>query len=186
MKRATVFGMLTLCGLLAACSHHSDDEITLGGHGGMVNIHMGFENGQVALQARDAPPALISAAGDLQIDQQPVAVDPAQRELLKSYYENAMMIRTDGIATGKAGVAVGAQALKSVATRLASGNPDQIQQDIDAKTQLVKDAVLKICRDLGNVKTNQDQLVVQLPAFKPYGDIVSATDVSDCEKGQKD
>lgn len=186
MKCAAVFGILTLCGLLAACGNHSDDEVTIGGHGGMVNVHMGFENGQVALHAQDAPTAVISAAGDLQIDQQPVAVNQAQRELLKSYYENAMMIRTDGIATGKAGVAVGAQALKSVATRLASGNPDQIQQDIDAKTKLVKDAALKICHDLGNIKSTQDQLVAQLPAFKPYGNVIGGDDVNDCEKDQKD
>jgi hypothetical protein len=185
MKYATVSGMLVLCSLLAECGHHSDITV-IGGEGGAVNVNMGLGNGQVTLHAQDAPDAVITANGDLQINQQPVTVDAADRELLKSYYENAMMIRTDGIATGKAGVAVGAQALKSVATRLASGNPDQIQQDVDAKAKLVKEAALKICHDLGNIKTSQDQLAAQLPAFKPYGSVISADSVNDCEKDQKD
>jgi hypothetical protein len=68
---------------------------------------------------------------------------------------------------------------------LASGDPDQIKQDVNAKTQIVKASVLKLCQDIGNTKTAQDQLSTQLSAFKPYANIISADDVNDCEKDQQ-
>lgn len=182
MTYITRFGILTLCGLMAACSGHSDD---ITGTSDMVNGAIRLGNGQVTLRAQNAPDAVIGANGDLQINQQAVETSPAERELLKSYYENVMMIRTDGIATGKAGAMVGAQALKSVAKGIAGGNTDQIQHDIDAKTKVVTEAALKICHDLANVKTNQDQLAAQLPAFKPYGHVVNGDDIGDCDKDQK-
>jgi hypothetical protein len=184
MRHATLSGLLTLCCVLAACGQQSD-HIIIAGRSGVVNIPLGLDDGHVTLHAQDAPDATISANGELQIDQQPVTTSAGERELLKSYYENAMKIRTDAIATGKAGAAVGAQALKSVANRLASGDPDQIKQDVNAKTQIVKASVLKLCQDIGNTKTAQDQLSTQLSAFKPYANIISADDVNDCEKDQQ-
>ncbi|RDS86469.1 hypothetical protein DWU99_04320 [Dyella psychrodurans] len=166
---------------MSACSNHMDDLNS----SDIMNGSIRLSHEQVTLHAKDSPDAVISANGDLQIDQKSVETSPAERELLKSYYENAMMIRTDGIATGKAGAAVGAQALKSVAKGIAGGNGDQIQQEIDAKTKVVKEAALKICQDLANIKTNQDQLVAQLPAFKPYDNVISGDDVGDCQKDQK-
>jgi hypothetical protein len=182
MKRVSVLATLTLCGLLAACGNGSDNHLSIStGDTDMLNGNIRLGHGQVTLRAHDAPDASISANGDLQINQQSVATDPAVRELLKSYYENAMMVRTDGIATGKAGEAIGEEVAKNVASNLASGHPDQIQPDVEAKAQLVKQAALKICEDIGNIQTAQNQLVTQLPAFKPYGNIVSASDVSDCK-----
>lgn len=185
MRYAIIFGLLTMCCLLAACGKHSDN-IIIGGSHGVVDIHLGLEGQRVTLHAQDAPEATINADGDFQVNQQPVAVNASERELLKSYYENAMMIPTDAIATGKAGAAIGAQALKSVASQLAGGNPDHIKQDVEAKAATVKAAALKICQDLGNTKTAQDQLAAQLPAFKPYGNVIDADSVSNCEKDQKD
>lgn len=191
-------GIIALCGLLAACGDHSDDHSITAVHsdgritvinsdiGGLSHgsIHLG--NGDVTVRADNTPDAVITANGDLRIDQRDVAVDAAQREQLKSYYGNATMILTDGIATGKAGAAVGEEAAKSVLTRLASGNPDKIQQDIDAKVKPLKEAALKICSDLGNVKNSQDQLAATLPAFKPYGSVISSSDVDDCKKDKDD
>lgn len=181
MKHAALCGIVLLCGAITACSDHGNDFNS----SDIINGSIRLSHEQVTLHAKNAPDAVISANGDLQIDQQAVQTSPAERELLKSYYENAMMIRTDGIATGKAGAAVGAQALKSVAKGIAGGNGDQIQQEIDAKTKVVKAAALKICQDLANIKTNQDQLATQLPAFKPYGSVISGNDVNDCQSDEK-
>jgi hypothetical protein len=182
MNYATMLGTLALCGLLAACGNDSDSHsITsdAGVHLSSGSIRAG--DGQITLRTSGTPDAVISAQGDLQINQQAVTVDPAVRDLLKSYYQNAISVRTDGIATGKAGAEVGEQALKSVTKGMTSGHPDQIQAEIEAKAQVVKEAALKVCADLGNIQSAQDQLVAQLPAFKPYGHIVSADDVSDCK-----
>lgn len=198
MRHLSSLSFLALCCLLAACSDHSDDHsvavVHANWHLTVINsnvdglshgsIHLG--NGDVTIRANDAPDAVITANGDLRIDQRPIAVDAPQRELLKSYYGGATTILTDGIATGKAGAAVGEEAAKSVLTRLASGNPDKIQQDIDTKVKPLKEAALKICDDLGNVKHSQDQLAAALPAFKPYGNVVSVDDVEDCKKDKDD
>jgi len=187
MRRSWI-GIAALCCVLGACGDHSGGHITVinSNVGGFSNgsIHLG--NGDVAVRANGAPDAVITANGDLRIDQHPIAVDATQRELLKAYYGNAMAILTDGIATGKAGAAIGEEAAKSVVTRLASGNPDKIQQDIDAKVKPLKEAVLKICNDVGSVKKNQDQLAATLPAFKPYGNVISGDDVEDCKKDNDD
>jgi hypothetical protein len=71
-------------------------------------------------------------------------------------------------------------------TRLASGDPGKIQQDIDTKVKPLKEAALKICEDLGNIKRNQDQLATTLSVFKPYGEVVSTDDVDDCKKDKDD
>jgi hypothetical protein len=195
MHRLSAFASaFALCGLLAACGDHSDDRsltvVNANGHISVINSHINglahgqlqLANGDVIVRADGAPDAVINANGDLQIDQHSVAINDAQRALLKSYHDNATMILTDGIATGKAGAALGQEAAKSVLTNLANGNPDKIQQDIDAKTKPLKEAALKICTDLGNVKQNQDELVAALPAFKPYGNVVGSNDVDDCRK----
>lgn len=198
MRHLSSMSALALCCLLAGCGDHSDDHsITVVHSNGRItvinsdvggfshgDIHLG--HGDVTVHTSGAPDAIISANGDLRIEQRPVAVDAAQRELLKSYYGSAMMILTDGIATGKAGAAVGEEAAKSVLTRLASGSPDKIQQDIDAKVKPLKAAALKICDDVGNVKSSQDQLAATLPAFKPYGNVIAAGDVDDCKKDKDD
>jgi hypothetical protein len=181
MKHAVLLASLTLCSLLAACGSDSDSySITHDSGVHLSNGSIRAKDGQITLRTSDTPDATITAQGDLTINQQTVAVDPAIRDLLKSYYQNATAVRTDGIATGKAGAEVGKQAVESVKQGLASGHPDQIGQQIEAKAQVVKEAALKICQDLGGIQSAQDQLAAQLPAFKPYGHIVSINDVSDC------
>jgi len=197
-RLSSYVAVLALCSFLAACGDHSDDHnitvVNSGGHISVVNsnitglshgrLHLG--NGDVTIRADGAPDAVINADGNLQVDQHPIAINDAQRALLKSYHDNAMLILTDGLATGKAGAALGEGAAKSVLTHLADGNPDKIQQDIDAKTKPLIAAALKICTDLGEVKNSQDQMAASLPAFKPYADVVSSDDVEGCRKNKND
>jgi hypothetical protein len=128
MKSATALGMLTLCSVLAACGNDSDGHsITRG-----TDIHLSSgsirsENGQISLSTSEAPDAAISAQGQLTINQQAVAIDPASRDLLKSYYQNAIAVHADGMATAKAGEDGGKQAVASVKQAIHSGHSDQIQ-----------------------------------------------------------
>lgn len=182
--------------MLAACGDHSGQHdvtvVASGDHvtvsrslqlGDLVRGKLRLENGDVRIHVDGAPDATISADGRLQIGQQPIAVDAVQQQLLRQYYGNTSAIAADGLATGKAGAEVGEQAVKSVTTRLLSGEPDRIQQDIDAKARLVTAAAAKICQDLSKLQAVQDQLAAQLPAFKAYGGGVMASDVDDCTKG---
>lgn len=189
---------LALCCVLAGCGDHSSGRsitiIQSGGHITSIDSDesdlrhgsIQFAQDHVTIHTRQAPDAVIDANGDLQIDARAVTVDPASRDLLKTYYSSALTIRSDAIATGKAGVAVGEQAAKSVLKRLASGNPDAIQHDIDAKSALVKADAAKICQDLRSTKHSQDQLATSLPAFRPYGAVVGDDDITECNKDSQE
>jgi hypothetical protein len=178
MKYAVALGLFSTCLLISACSEQS------GSHSGGAHVLNGsiqLGNGQITLHTWSAPVATISANGDLQVEQQTVMVDPAARELLKSYYASAQSIHVDSVATDKAGEAMGDQIAQSIKTQLANGHPEQIGKDVEAQTKPLVQAALKICQDMSDIKATQDQLVNQLPAFKPYGNIVGANDISDCK-----
>lgn len=187
-------GFVAVCALLAGCGDHSDQHgVTVVYSGNRLssfntdvdNLAHGslrLSDRQVIIHADGAPDASITADGDLRVNQQPVATAPAERDMLKAYYSHMLAIHSDGIAIGKAGAAVGKQAVESVATRLLSGQPDRIEQDVHSKTKLFTAAAMKICQDLSGIKTSQDQLAANLPAFKPYGNVISGSDITDCAK----
>ena len=60
------------------------------------------------------PDAVIDAAGDLSIGGKTLALTPAQRDLLKTYYGQVVNIRSAGIETGKAGAALAGHAVGAV------------------------------------------------------------------------
>ncbi|HEY0197756.1 MAG TPA: DUF2884 family protein [Rhodanobacter sp.] len=183
---ASLIGAVVLTGLLAGCDHDSDINIISSGNSNLVNGGIRLHDGLVTLHAKGSPDATISATGDLGIDQHAVEVNANQRSLLQQYYRNAAAVRQHGIETGKAGAAIAGQAISSVAKGIAKGDTDQIDKEIDAKTAVVTQTALKICGDLAGIKTAQDALASQLPAFKPYAAIVDAGAVIDCEKDAKD
>jgi hypothetical protein len=115
-----------------------------------------------------------------------VQTNADQRNLLLAYYRSASAVREHGIETGKAGAAIAGQAIGSVAKGIVSGNTDDIDKEVDAKTAAVTQAALKICTDMAGIKAAQDALASQLAAFKPYASIVDPDAVIDCEKGAKD
>jgi len=139
----------------------------------------------VALHAPGRPDAEITAAGDLSIGNTAVTVTPAQRELLKSYYSDALAVRDHGIATGVAGANVASTALSSVAKGLASGNTDKIDAEVNASADKVEAQAANICADLERIHATQDVLSAQLEAFRPYA-VVKASEVDDCARDLKD
>jgi len=178
MKYAMAFGLFSACLLVAACSEHG------GNHSGGAHVLNGgvqLGNGQITLHTWNASVATISANGDFQIEQQAVSTTPAVRDLLKSYYTNVQSIHADSVATDKAGEAMGDQISQAVKTQLDNGHPDQIGKAVEGQTKPLVQAALKVCQDMNVIKATQDQLVSQFPAFKPYGNIVSASDISDCK-----
>jgi hypothetical protein len=186
MSHSRWIGALVLCGLIAGCGNSSDHvSIISSGYTSLANGGITMDDGKVALHSSGAPDATITAAGDLNINGNAIATDAAQREQLQHYYSGVVAVRDHGIATGKAGAAVAGQALKSVASNLVNGTPDQIGNQVDAKAQVVTEAALKICKDIGDIRAAQDNLAGQLPAFKPYAGIVGNGDVKDCGKDSK-
>ncbi len=163
--------------LLAGC----DMQIDMGSGTGFRSISI--HDHSLAIHARGAPDATVTAAGDLSIDGKAVALTPAQRDLLQQYYAQVVAIRSDGIATGKAGAAMAGHAIGSVAAGLAHGDPDSIGPAIDARAKQVEAKAMAICDDLVVLRTKQDAIVAALPAFKPYASI-DAKESMDCRSRQ--
>jgi hypothetical protein len=99
---------------------------------------------------------------------------------------SAVAVRDHGIATGKAGVAVAGAAMQGIAAGIASGDSNQIDKHVDAKTRQVDEEANKICLDIAQIKASQDALAAQLPAFKPYAGILGADAGADCTNHSSD
>ena len=170
MKHLLVF-LVAACfaATLTAC-----DGDTIGSH------HLSLKNGVLTAHVHGQPDATISAEGDLKIDGKPVAVTPAQHDLLKKYYGDVVAIRTAGIETGKAGAAMAGHAIGAVAQGLAHGNPDSIGPKIDAQAKKIEDKALAVCDDVAVLQSTQDAIAASLPAFKPYATF-DGTKTSDCK-----
>lgn len=181
MSYRRVIGLLAMTALIAACGKESGNtNVASFRSGSVVTGDITLRKDEVTLHTPGAPEALINAAGDLSIDQQPTPINAAQRALLQDYYRNVLAVNEHGIAAGMAGAVVAGQAIKSVVQGVASGNTDNIDKEIHAKSQKVTQSAVKICQDLANIKAAQDSLAGQLAAFKPYAGIVEASSISDC------
>jgi hypothetical protein len=172
MSSRFLFSLLLTTGLMAGCGNHSD-------HGDTIANYISIHDGSVAVHAPRRADADISAAGDLSIDGASITVTPAQRDLLKHYYDTALALRDHGIATGNAGIATAGKAIASVASGLASGTPDKIGSEVDASAAKVEAKAALVCNDLTELQSTQDTLARQLPAFQPYA-LIKSHDVADC------
>jgi hypothetical protein len=166
--------MLLLAASLAACDN-SDRHDTVTNY---ISIH----EGSVSVHAPGRADADITAAGALSIADTSVAVTPAQRDLLRHYYSTALTLRDHGIATGKAGVATAGQALRSVASGLASGNTDKIDSEVNASAAKIEAKANLVCIDLADLQSTQNTLATQLPAFQPYA-LIKTHEAADCRRG---
>ncbi|HET7222765.1 MAG TPA: hypothetical protein VFI81_06185 [Rhodanobacteraceae bacterium] len=176
MKRIlTLATVLLIVATVAACSRG-------GGHDRSTSIfqHLSIaDNGDVVAHARDGSDARITAAGDLDIQGKSLAVTPAQRELLKGYHADAVVLRKDAVATGEAGMKTGMHALDAVAKGLASGNADSIDREVDSRAKQVDALANAVCQDLARLYADQGKVAAAMPAFGPYATI-EPHEVSEC------
>lgn len=182
MSRIRLAPLLLASTLLAACSGKGDHfhlNVVSKGNTSINNGAVTVEDDTVTLHPGQAPTATINSAGDFAVDGKQVTITPAQRALLMQYYAGAMAVREHGVETGKAGTAIAGEALKNAV----SGGDDKSAEDkVKAQSEKVKQSALKICDDLVQIRTAQDQLVSQLPAFKPYDQLVTAEGADECRK----
>jgi hypothetical protein len=151
-------------------------------HYDTVTNYLSIHEGSIAVHSSGRADADITAAGDLSIAGNNVAVNDTQRDLFKHYYTTALAIRDHGIATGEAGAAVAGKALSSVASGLASGDTSKIDSEVNASADKVEAKAALICTDLADLRSTQETLAGQLPAFQPYAQI-KANEADDCRRG---
>lgn len=178
MSTLRAVGLTLGVALLAACSSGGRDA----GHTSVFQHLSIADNGDVIAHAHGGGDARVSAAGALAIAGKPVAVNPAQRQLLQGYHADALKLQKDGIATGAAGLSTGLHALGAVATGLANGDPDSIDSKVNARADKVEALARVVCEDFARLYADQGKVTAAIPAFAPYATI-EAHDVSDCHAG---
>ena len=179
MSLRSLPGLLLIVGLLAGCGNASVSEF---GSTVIANGAITVKHDKVTLRVAAAPTAIIQADGTLQVDSKSVSTDAAQRELLKQYYLAASSVREHGIETGKAGVAFAEESVKNALASALGGDEGKNNERAAAAPNKVVQAAMKICQDLANIRTAQDSLAAQLPAFKPYAGIIGPTESGRCHK----
>lgn len=169
---------LPLVGLLAACNPGTHVSTSTG------NVSSDGKN--ITLRADGQPDARISANGDLTIDGKAVTLNAAQRVLLQSYKTQMDAMTADGIAIGKQGAKLAGKAVGAAIQGAINGDDgDKVGSQVEAEAKKIEQQAMQLCKRLVTIKTSQDALAEQLPAFKPYATI-DDSDVHDCGSSNTD
>ena len=174
MIRTLTITLSTL--LLVACSNGGDSNAN-GDARAETSAALWGQN--LKLDATGHPRAEVSAKGDFIIDGKPVPVSDAQRALLVAYHRELGGIADAGIATGKEGVKLAGKAVGAAVKGIFSGNPDHIEQEMEAEAKKVEAEAMKICDRLPGLYKAQQDLAAALPAFQPYAGM-EQDDVKEC------
>ena len=172
MKAKILLLPLLLLPVVGGCTSTSGDGYTTGSDafGTHINgnMHLDFDNDGLVVKAGGRPDAHVGANGDLRIGDKAVAVTPAQRALLVRYYGEAVNVRDDGIAIGKAGAALGVKAVSNVVESLFSDDHHGNDAGMKANSDKIDVAAQKMCDDMLRIRSTQGEIASQLPAFAPY------------------
>ena len=164
--------------LLAACSQDRDAN-----DNGATSGALWGQN--LKLNATGHPRAEVSAKGDFIVDGKPVPVNDQQRALLVAYHRELGGIADAGIATGKEGAKLAGKAVGAAVRGIFSGNPDQIDKEMEAESKKVEAEAMKICDRLPGLYKAQQDLAAALPAFEPYAGM-ELDDVAECRTSHND
>ena len=163
--------------LLSACS--GKDKAPDAGEGDGVAVSRALWGQNLTLNATGQPQAEISAKGDFIVGGKKVEVSDTQRTLLVAYHRELGGIADAGIATGKEGAKLAGKAVGAAVKGIFSGNPDQIDKQIEAEAKKVEAEAMKICDRLPGLYKAQQDLAAALPAFQPYASMDEG-DAEDC------
>lgn len=143
----------------------------------MDNLDAKLASKNISISDDDSslPKAEITPQGDLLIDGKPVPVNAAQRAELLAYRGQILDIARQGIAIGKQGAALGVHAAGSAIAAVFSGeSKEQVRARVEAQASGIRKAAAKICDGLPALRSSQQRLATDLPAFKPYATLTPA------------
>ena len=125
------------------------------------------------------PKAEITPQGDLLIDGRKIEATPEQRALLLEYRKQVEGIASAGMDIGAAGAELGVKAATEALTGVLSGNPDRIEQRIEAEAEKIKASAMKLCDRLPAMLDTQTRLAAAMPEFRPYA-TMDQSDIEEC------
>ncbi len=159
MHRILVVAATALTALmLVACS----PGINLLGH------RITFDSSGMVVHAAGQPNARVSRTGDLSIDGKPVAVTPAQRELLQRYYQQAHAVMNSGEAMGRQGVQMAKSGIEQAAASIFSKDSSAADKQMNEQSQKIDASADAFCNQVRTLGTIETTIASKLPAFKPY------------------
>jgi hypothetical protein len=137
-------------------------------------ISIGTSNGN-----NGQPKAEITPQGDLLIEGRKIDATPEQQALLLQYRKHVENIASAGMDIGAAGAELGVKAATEALTGVFSGNPDRIEQRIEAEAEKIKASATKLCDRLPAMLDTQTRLAAAMPEFRPYA-TMDQSDIDEC------
>jgi hypothetical protein len=150
-------------------------------------LHFGKDDKRETSKRKDPPKGEITPAGDLLVDGKAVAVDASQRRQLLDYRKQVIGIAKTGIDAGEHAAMVAIDLTNVSLFRLiVGGMTGSLERRVEASVKRdIQPAVLKICRQLPELRDSQQALAASVPKFRPYATL-DEDDVADCESDIRD
>ena len=143
-----------------------------GGHRGVVITT--DDNG-----SDDRPKAEITPQGDLLIEGRKVPANAEQHALLVQYRKQVEGVASAGMDIGVQGAELGVKAATEAIKGIFSGDPDGVEQRVEAEAEQIKASARKLCDQLPSMLQTQASLAAAMPEFKPYA-TMTQEDIDDC------
>ena len=180
VRKCLLIGALAGAVAITTLASRADVRVDAFGHTDSDGIDIVMRGDDVVIIARDDSEARITPAGDLSIRDQRVAVTAGQRQLLRQYSQGIVAIEHKGMEIGRQAVAmVGGMVGTLVTDLLADDGDKKLDADMNRKAEPLDQAATEICEDVKAQKLLQDEIAVEIPAFKPYAVIHKDPD-KDC------
>jgi hypothetical protein len=123
---------------------------------------------RVVIHPEGVPAAEISPGGVLRIDGRAVVTAERDRVLLERYNRRVRRIEETAIDMGLRGAEIGVTALAAAVVAVVTGDHDHVEQAVRPDAEELKDKGRRLCHDVEDLRALQDQLAVNVPAFRPY------------------
>lgn len=177
----SVAALLTAAGLMIATVAYADVRLDADIHISRDdNSDITLRGDDVVITPEDANQARITPTGDLLISDKPVRLTGDERVLLKKYSAGMRAIQQHGIAIGRHAVDMVGGMVGLLVTDLLSASDDkQMDRDMRAKAEPLKQEAMELCSAVRDQKRLQDEIADELPAFRPYA-VIDTDTQDDC------
>ncbi|MGH8050742.1 MAG: hypothetical protein ACREPB_08815 [Arenimonas sp.] len=137
------------------------------------NMSLGTLNGKAKAE--------ITPLGDLLIDSKPIAITPAQRQLLIIHREILTKIAISGMEIGVQGVDLASKAAGGAIKSIFTGDTDQLEKNVEVETKKIEASADALCSELPRLLASQEKLAAAIPEYKPYAKMTT-DDFDDCKQ----
>jgi hypothetical protein len=127
-----------------------------------------FDPNGMVVHAAGQPDARVGRDGNLSIGGNTVAVTPAQRQLLKRYYVEAIATMDSGEAMGKHGIAMAERGIGDAIASVFHRDSATADKRMDAESQKIETAATALCTDIKTLGATQKEIAAEIPEFAPY------------------